>query len=203
MWYFIALVWVALVAGIFWFHGRARRKARGVRERELDALMLEAQGLVRRPAVDPQPADPVIPVQVAPLAATASGAYAKKSRLLDKADALIYLLLRTGLPDHEIFAALTLADVLEPAATLRGFEREQATRRLAAQRLDFVICDKSLQLVAVVLCAQVADGGAAQQAIESALRAGGIRCVRLDAAALPRHHQIRALIYDETTPTGG
>ena len=112
-------------------------------------------------------------------------------------------MLRTGLPDHEIFAALTLADVLEPAATLRGFEREQATRRLAAQRLDFVICDKSLQLVAVVLCAQVADGGAARQAIESALRAGGIRCVRLDAAALPRHHQIRALIYDETTPTSG
>ena len=111
MWYFIALVWVALVAGIFWFHGRARRKARGVRERELDALMLEAQGLVRRPALDPQPADPAISVQVAPPAATASGAYAKKSRLLDKADALIYLLLRTGLPDHEIFAALTLADI--------------------------------------------------------------------------------------------
>lgn len=203
MWYFIALVWVALVAGIFWFYGRARRKARSVRERELDALMLEAQGLIRRAAVDPRPADSAIPVEVAPPAATAGSAYAQKSRLLDKSDALIYLLLRTGLPEHEIFAALTLADVLEPAATLRGFEREQATRRLAAQRLDFVVCDKSLRVVAVVLCAQVADGGAAQHAIESALCAGGIRWVRLDAAALPRHHQIRALIYDETTPTGG
>ena len=62
MWYFIALVWLALVAGIFWFYGRARRKARSVRERELDALMLEAQGLIRRAAVDPRPVDSAIPV---------------------------------------------------------------------------------------------------------------------------------------------
>ena len=200
MWYFIAIVWMALVAGIFWAQGKKRRKARAAREQQFAALMQEAQGLARRNAGAP-PGPAVVEM---PPVVTAATAYAKKPALLEKTDALVYLLLRTALPDYEVFAALTLAEVLEPAASASGFERDQALRRLAGQRLDFVVCDKRLQVVAVVLCAPpAAKGSSAHRTIEAALQGACVRCVQLDRTSLPRHARLRALIVDETTPAGG
>ena len=122
--------------------------------------------------------------------------FRKKQRLLPQSTALIYYVFRTGLPDHEIFTGLTLADVLEPGAAASMAEAGR-TSKLLTQRLDLVVCTRQLEVVAGV----VIDAGAGHVRGSSAdfmapvLHAAGIRMVRIDPAAAPRHHQVRELVY--------
>jgi hypothetical protein len=200
LWYLAVLIWIALVVGIFWAYGRKRGRVGSKRAAELSALIAEAK-MNTRAAPDAQPvaAEPVLHS----LVAAPTNRYCRRPRLLSQADALLYLLFRTGLPDHEVFANVTLADVIEPAPALRGFERDQLARKLAQHRLNVVICNKQLEVVAVVEFMPGAQADAAQaeslRYLESCLNAAGIRFVRVDAAALPRHHQVRALVFGETT----
>jgi hypothetical protein len=200
MWYLAALFWIALVVGIFWAYGRKRSRAGSKRAAELSALIADAKMNVRA-APNPQPVA-AYPVPQT-LAAATINSYCRRPRLLGQADALLYLLFRTGLPDHEVFANLTLADVIEPGQAFRGFEREQLARKLAQHRLNVVVCNKQLEVVAVVAFTPAAQADAVQtdglRYIESCLNGAGIRFVRVDAAALPRHHQVRALVFGETT----
>ena len=192
MWYAVALFWVALVAGIFWAYGRRRRRSGLAREKEIGTLIAEARTVVRAPeSVAAAGVSPPAVPKVAP-AVTAS----RRARLLGQRETLLYLLFRAGLPDHEIFANLALSDVLEPATGLPGFEREQLARRFAQQRLDLVVCNKQLEIVAVII-ARVEEGETAFAA--SSLAAAGVRVVRIDPAAPPRHAQLRTLVYDELT----
>lgn len=125
-----------------------------------------------------------------------------KQRLLPQAEALLYYVFRTGLPDHEIFASLTLADVIDVAPALRGYEREQKMRKLAQQRLDLVVCTKQLEIVAAVIVNKAADAAPADHArlAEECLQIAGIRLVRVDPAAPPRHQQVRELVYGAADP---
>jgi hypothetical protein len=200
MWYLAALIWIALVVGIFWAYGKKRSRAVSKRAAEISALIADAKMNVPG-APNPQPVV-ANPSPQPPVAAPIAG-YRARPRLLDQADALLYLLFRTGLPDYEVFANVTLADVVEPAPALRGFEREQNARKLTQHRLNVVVCNKKLEVVAVVLSTAGAQADVAKadgiSYIESCLKVAGIHYVRVDAAALPRHHQVRALIFGETT----
>jgi hypothetical protein len=197
MWYLIALIWLALVAGIIWAHRRKRRRISSERAKEMSALLAEAK-LAARSAPEPQP---VAGTAAAPQVAAANTVVGK-SRLLASSDALLYLLLRTGLPDHEVFANLTLADVVEPVPALRGYERELLLRKLALHRLTMVVCNKQLEIVAAVLFGANAPAAGNDDIgyVEGCLNAAGVRVVRIDPAALPRHQQVRALVYGETAP---
>ena len=44
---------------------------------------------------------------------------------------------------------------------------------------------------------KAARNGEAQRFAETGLRAAGIRVVPIDPAMLPRHHQLRALVYGD------
>jgi hypothetical protein len=199
MWYLAALIWIALVVGIFWAYGKKRSRAVSKRAAELSALIADAKMNVPG-APNPQPVA-VNRLSQTPVAAPIVG-YSRRPRLLGQADALLYLLFRTGLPDYEVFANVTLADVVEPAPALHGFEREQNARKLAQHRLNVVVCNKKLEVVAVVVSTSGEQAAAQADGInyvESCLKVAGIRFVRVDAVALPRHHQVRALIFGETT----
>ena len=199
MWFFVAGLWIVMVAAIFWAYGRKRKQALSARAKELEALISGAKGGALPPDL-PQAAAPVSDAK--PVVAVVAEKYSKKPRLLEKADALLYLLLRSGLPDHEIFARLSLLDVVEPGASLHGFEREQSIRRLSQSMVDFVVCNKQLEIVAAVLYAATdASTAEMRRATETCLRAAGIRIVTIDPAALPRHHQVRALIYGDDPPS--
>lgn len=188
-----------MVAAIFWAYGRKRKQAVSARAKELEALISGAKGIPRPPDA-PQASAPVSDGK--PVVAVAVEKYCKKPRLFEKADALLYLLLRTGLPDHEIFARQALSDVVEPGASLRGFEREQSVRKLSQSMVDFVVCNKQLEIVAAVLYASTdASTAEMRRATETCLSAAGIRIVTIDPAALPRHHQVRALVYGDDPPS--
>jgi hypothetical protein len=201
MWYAFALIWIASVAGIFWAYGRKRRQASSARAKELTALLVEAKNAGRIPADGAPPgAAPV----VKPVAAAQAETFTRRDRLLGKADAWLYLLFRTGLPDHEIFANVALSELLDPAPELRGIDREQRLRKLGQTFLNIVVCNKQLEIVAVVLYpAADAQAAEAQRYAEYCLGAAGIRLVRIDPAALPRHHQLRALVYAEDPRPAG
>jgi len=130
----------------------------------------------------------------APAAVPAAGAAAVRERFLGQHETLLYLVLKTGLPDHEIFANVSLASVM--ALPAGGAEREQQLRRLAPYQLDFVVCDKSMHVVAVVdvETAGGADAAGIQQFKADYLKRAGIRLVRVNPAAMPRRDQVRALI---------
>jgi hypothetical protein len=114
---------------------------------------------------------------------------------------LLYYLLRTGLPDHVVFARMTLASILEAGPRLSGFAREEQLRRLAALTVDFVVSDKNMQPVAVVELTVHAPGSSAQADRASActlLAAAGVRYLEFDATQLPRKDAIRAVVLGDT-----
>lgn len=197
MWYVIGLIWLALIVGIFWAYRKKREKHASARAKQLDALFSELElnpDLAR--GTTPGVATPIAVAQTNSLAVPEFG---KKQRLLQQVEALVYYVFRAGLPDHEIFAHLTLADLVDIEPTLRGYEREQKARRLAQQRLDLVICTKQLEVVAVVVVNKGAASDTAQPGnarfVEDCLQTAGIRLVRIDPATPPRHHQVRDLVY--------
>jgi intracellular sulfur oxidation DsrE/DsrF family protein len=82
------------------------------------------------------------------------------------------------------------------SASGAGREREQQLHRLAQYRLDFVVCDKSMRIFAVVEVDSAVDtvGAGEQQFKADCLKRAGIRLVRVNRAALPKREQIPALV---------
>lgn len=195
MWFLIFLVAVALTAGIYWSFRKKLNRRTAEHARRLEVLLAELKRDSHPAASATAEASPEI---AAAPAAVPERTFGKKPRLLPQTGALLYLVFRTGLPDHEIFANLTLADLIEIEPAVRGYEREQKLRRLAQQRVDLVVCTKQLEVVAAVLIDISVSVGAAQTDsgfTESCLQAAGIRLLHVDTAAPPRHQQVRELVY--------
>ena len=122
---------------------------------------------------------------------------AARERFLGQRETLLYRLLKVGIPDHDIFANVALASVT-------GGRNEQETRRLAQYRLDFVVCDKGMRVVAAV---EFEPAGGAQAIGDQRfkadfLKAAGINLVRIKPAALPRRDEIRGLVCGQSSPAG-
>ena len=141
------------------------------------------------------------PANVPP--AIAAAPPASTERFLGQAESLLYYLLKAGLPGFEVFAGVSLARVV--GATGNGRYREQQARRLSQYQLDFVVCDKSMRIVAVVDVDS--PGGAATAGDQSfksdTLRQAGIRFVRVNPTVPPRREQVRTLVIGEPQQKDG
>ncbi len=197
-WYLFLL----FAAGIIFFGVWSSRKQIAAREAASKARF---ERMLRAPAQPAAPAEPAPtaaaaspsapPVSLAvPAPAKAPTAVPARERFLGRAETLLYYLLKTGLPGYEVFANVSLAAVISASGS--GHEREQQLRRLAQYRLDFVVCDKSMRIIAVVeVDSAVAALGAGEQQFKAdCLKRAGIRLVRVNPAALPKREQIRALV---------
>lgn len=199
----LILVPIAAVGYIVWDHRRkvaAREAAAAGRLQELLAI---AQPQAAEKSAEPvAPAAPTASPAAQPAAgtgdATAPGPlYACRERVLTPPQTLLYYLLRTGLPDHVVFAQVTLASVLEAGPALSGFAREEQIRRLSALTADFVVADKRMHPVAVIELARREEGTAAQAdraAARTRLAAAGLRYLEFDPDQLPRKDAIRTLV---------
>jgi hypothetical protein len=78
------------------------------------------------------------------------GLYLLRPRFLSKAESVVYLLLKTAFPRHEVFARVRLADVLQVKIGPQGMERLRAFRKIANQHVGFVICDHDMTILAIV-----------------------------------------------------
>ena len=198
MWYlFLFLAAVAVVTAVFIWDYRRKAALRESASKERFKEMFKA-GPLAAPSTAPAPAAPVVsqpqPASPTDTPPDAPGiAYAARDRLLSQAEKLIYLLLKTGMPDHEIFSKVPLAAVVDVPGT--GYDHEQQLRRLSRQVLDFVVCDKGMKIVAAVqLAAASPDAIVAQRIRSECLKSAGIRLVTIEPGALPKRPEVRAFV---------
>lgn len=121
-----------------------------------------------------------------------SPGYSGKERLLSKAETLLLYVLRAGLPGHEIFVRVNLDAVVDTPQALQDYERELLRRRLTQHCLDFVVCDKSIKVIAAVEFEADTDAAAFKAAC---LDSAGIRHVRINGAAIPKREDVHFLVY--------
>lgn len=103
----------------------------------------------------------------------ATGAY------LSRRQTLVYRLLRLAWAEGEVFPRASLRGVLGPDAVGKDL------------RLDFVLCDQALRVVAAVDVVRDGDLSAVEQLKREKLGAAKIVYLRLDAAALPGADELR------------
>lgn len=192
IYYLLALVPFALLGYVLWSYQRKAAEKEAGRQERLALLMAESQrGAAAAeaetgaaPAPKPEPPRPGRP-------------WAARERFLSQAEAVVYYLLKSALRrDHEIYVHVALASVVTVGTTSPGFEREQRLRRLAQHELNFVICDKDLQVVAAVELNQGA-GDEEREFKAECLKSASIRLIQLDPASLPKRDAIRALVYGQ------
>jgi hypothetical protein len=201
-WYLFLLAVAGGVVFAIWNYRRkaaASKAASAARFEQMFKAKAAAGAASDLPVVSP----PEAATRATPMAQAAASIFPPRDRFLGQSETLIYYLLKTGVPEHEVFANATLASLV--GAPGNGRDREQQVRRLSQYQLDFVICDKSMRVVAVVDVESAAGAGAAgDQSFKSdILRQAGIRVVRVNPAAPPRREQIRALIRGEPLQKGG
>jgi hypothetical protein len=201
-WFLVMVAALAVMGYAVWNFQKKTAARETAAQQRFAELLREQASSSGRPASTPAPAAPDAapapnpashPAPAAP-PAPAAAAVAARVRFLGQHETLLYLLLKTGLPDHEIFANVSLASVI--ALPVPGGEREQQLRRLAPYQLDFVVCDKNMRVVATVdlETAGGADAAGIQQFKADYLKRAGIRLVRVNPAAMPRRDQVRALV---------
>jgi hypothetical protein len=202
VWYlFFAAVVGAVTAAIIWDYRRKAARRESV-SRERFAEMLKAGAPAAAGAAPAPAAAPVAQPQAASTTDTSpdssATAYTARERLLSQTEKLIYLLLKTGLPDHEIFSKVTLTAVVDAPGA--GYDHEQQLRRLSRQVIDFVVCDKGMKVVAAVQLAAVGPDAVVAQRIRSeCLKSAGIRLVTIEHGALPKRSEVRAFVCGETS----
>jgi Protein of unknown function (DUF2726) len=105
---------------------------------------------------------------------------------------VLYLVLKAALPDHHIFVYTRLTDVIKPIGRPMT---PQGRAQFAQSRMDFVVCNKALNVVALL---DISDGtrpdDPMKQHLQPQLAAAGIRYTRVAPTALPKPAEARALI---------
>lgn len=102
-----------------------------------------------------------------------------RDAILDRERALVYLLLKTSLPECHVFARVPFAEIVEPDAPVTG---------KASLLIDFVVCSGTFAPQVVVLLSESAHP------VEILLRETGLRYVRWDPRNLPRRETVRVAL---------
>jgi hypothetical protein len=187
LWYLFLLASIAAIVWVVWtYRKRAANKAAASSARMRELLTAVPGGGT------PKTAGAAAPAPAAQPAAGPVVVYTRREHLLDPPQILLLQRLKSGLPDLEIFANVSLAEVIDIAATLRGGELEQRRRELALHCVDFLVCEKNTRIVAVVEFETVADSAKFKT---SCLATAGIRHVRIHPKAIPAHQDIHDLIF--------
>lgn len=189
IWYLLVLAPFIVIPVLWWSY---RRKV-AARQSAADDRW---QKLVSAAKADPAAMQTAAPAQ---LPVTARASYVRRARTLDPAQTVLYYLLKNSLPDHEVMPQVGLAGVLEVPADITGSERERRLGSLARHAVDFVICNKALQPVAVIDLPLHEPGALtpAQDFKARCLAEAGVRYLRLSRKALPKRDVVRGLVLGE------
>ena len=179
----VAVVWIVRT-----YRRKVGEKEARSREREMALVGLIQTDRAPRPvAGEKAGASPVAPASAPAATVTAT----RRERFLSQPETLIYYLLRTGMAGYEVFPRASLASVVAAASSVPG--HSGVTASPGAHDLDFVVCDKSMRIVAAIQLAGRLTGPDSVR-VERNLAAAGIRLVTIDPKALPKREQLGALI---------
>ncbi|GAB3266136.1 PDDEXK family nuclease [Chitinimonas naiadis] len=119
--------------------------------------------------------------------------HVQAKRPLSTSEQDLYHRLIESLPGHLIFAKVSLGGFLSAKP---GHDAEQWQKHIDPLRVDFLVCDQTLQIVAAVELGDLTDTKQ-QQADHSktqALQAAGIKLIRWNAQSLPELNDIAAAL---------
>lgn len=125
--------------------------------------------------------------------------YEAKERLLSKPENLFRNILKTGLPGHEIFANVRLADIVKVQHKHQGNKNTWLFRNIAQYHIDFLVCDKETNIIAAFELDDPShdtdDGERRDAKKDECLNAVGIKLIRIRVEKMPRHSEIRNMVY--------
>lgn len=104
-----------------------------------------------------------------------------------------------ALPDHYIFPQVAMSALIEAAS---GDKKKAHSDRLkiAQQRVDYVICDKSCKVIAVVELDDKTHSAAKDQLRDARIQQAGLRTVRIQSKNRPDVEALRAAILPAPAP---
>jgi hypothetical protein len=121
-----------------------------------------------------------------------TGTY-KRRKLMTDNEAEFFGRLVVALPEHYIFPQVAMSALLDAASGDKRVAHSDR-RRIAQQRVDYVVCTRSCELVAVVELDDKTHSRAKDQLRDARLQQAGIRTVRFQSREKPRVDAIRALV---------
>lgn len=121
-----------------------------------------------------------------------AGVY-KARQLMTGNEAEFFGRLVAALPDHYIFSQVAMSALIEAASSDK--KKAHSDRlRIAQQRVDYVVCDISCQVVAVVELDDKTHSRAKDQMRDARLMQVGIRTVRFQSKNKPGVDALRAAV---------
>lgn len=200
MWTTLLLLTPVVVIAMFIWNYRRQAAAREAASAERMKAFLEqtranssvppADGLLATPPAGPAAA--ARRVQPQPQMQFPAG-FTARARLLDVEQTALYHLLTSALPEHAVFARVSLAACMQPTEHLTGFAREAQQRRLADATVDFLVCDTTMKPLAAI-CLTGAGGAGTHQFVQSCVATTELRFLVIDARALPKPDDIRSRV---------
>jgi hypothetical protein len=121
-----------------------------------------------------------------------TGTYRQRKLMTDN-EAEFFGRLVVALPDHYIFPQVAMSALLETTSSDKKTAHGDRLR-IAQQRVDYVVCTRSCEVVAVVELDDRTHSSAKDQLRDVRLEQGGIRTVRFQARQKPKVEAIRAMI---------
>lgn len=125
--------------------------------------------------------------------------YLAKKQLLSKHENLFRNILKTGLPGHEIFANVRLADIIKIHPKHRGNKRTWLFRNIAQYHIDFLVCDKETNIIAAFELDDPShdneDSEKRDAKKDECLNAVGIKLFRIRVENMPKHTEIKNMVY--------
>lgn len=125
--------------------------------------------------------------------------YEAKERLLSKPENLFRNILKTGLPGHEIFANVRLVDIVRVQTKHQGNKNVWLFRNISQYHIDFLVCDKETNIIAAIELDDPShdtnDGERRDAKKDECLNAVGIKLIRIRIENMPKHTEIKNMIY--------
>jgi preprotein translocase subunit SecG len=121
-----------------------------------------------------------------------TGTYKERNLMTDN-EAEFFGRLVVALPDHYIFPQVAMSALLDTASSDKRTAHGDRLR-IAQQRVDYVVCTKRCEVVAVVELDDRTHSRAKDQLRDARLEQGRIRTVRFQARQKPNVGAIRAAI---------
>jgi hypothetical protein len=121
-----------------------------------------------------------------------TGTYRQRKLMTDN-EAEFFGRLVVALPDHYIFPQVAMSALLETTSSDKKTAHSDRLR-IAQQRVDYVVCTRSCEVVAVVELDDKTHSSAKDQLRDARLEQGRIRTVRFQAKSKPGVEAIRTMI---------
>ena len=176
-WLFILIPIVVIVSLVVYHQRKVKAREAASQERFKELLTSVRQG---KDAASLAAA----PAKTADAVTTKAAEFLARPLLLPPRLSVVYYMLKSALPQYEILAQVSLGALLEVAPGSTGFEREARETRLAA-RVDFVVCDAGLKVVAVV------NASGNKPALRACCEGAGVRWVEVNVEAPPTQDLVR------------